>query len=154
MTRNATVWQVVDANAPAMSTVQNGRVTKKKRMRRGESLTSPRRIRAVMERQLPALEYRRLGYTYAQIAEALGYGSAQAAYKAVAAALKRVVRAPGEDVFLLELERVDALFVRPYQDALAGDLMALSACLAIMERKCRMLGLDAPVKSEWVHAER
>jgi hypothetical protein len=128
-------------------TVAIGGALKKKSMRRGESLTSPRRIKAVTEKQLHAVEFRRLGYTYAQIADALGYTSAQGAHKAVAAALKRVTRGPSDEVIMLELERVDALFVRPYQDALAGDLAALSACLAIMARKCRLLGLDAPVKS-------
>ena len=119
-------------------------VTKKKRMKRGESATSPRRIKALIEKQLPALEYRKLGWTYGQIAEMLGYGSAQSAHKAVASALKRIVRQPDRQELLLELERVDALFARPYIDALAGDFKALEACLALMARRASLLGLDAP----------
>lgn len=143
----------VEVNAPAEATnAQKGRV--RKSMKRGESSTSPRRIAAVTEKHLRALEYRRMGYTYAQMAEKLGYSSAQGAHKAVSSVLKRVIREPAEDVILLELERVDALFVRPYQDALAGDLMALSACLALMTRKSRLLGLDAAGKSKGVQTER
>lgn len=152
MTPSATV--PVDVNAPAEAThAQKGRVKKKKSMKRGESSTSPRRIAALTEKHLRALEYRRMGYTYAQMAEQLGYSSAQGAHKAVTSVLKRVIREPAQDVILLELERVDALFVRPYQDALAGDLMALSACLALMARKRRLLGLDAAVGSKGVQTE-
>jgi hypothetical protein len=147
MARNTTVLHLTETGASAgMAAAQKSGVTKKKSMRRGESLTSPRRIKSVTEKQLPALEYRRMGYSYAQIAEALGFSSAQAAHKAVTSVLKRVTRKPSDDLVLLELERVDALFVRPYQDALAGDLAALAACLSLMERKSRLLGLDAPVK--------
>jgi hypothetical protein len=116
--------------------------------KRGESSTSPRRIKAITEKQLNALEYRKLGYSFKQIAEALGYKGAQGAYEAVQAALRSVIREPAEDVLSLELERLDALFVKPYSSALAGDLQALSACLAVMGRKARLLGLDAPVKTE------
>jgi hypothetical protein len=121
---------------------------KKKSMKRGESSTSPRRIKAVQEKQLGALEYRKMGYTYLQIAEALGYRSAQGAHEAVKSALTRIIREPAEDVLRLELERLDALFAKPYQNALSGDLMALSACLSVMARKSRLLGLDAPSRQE------
>lgn len=145
---DTTVSQPADLSTSAeVAAVWTDRVAKKKNMRRGESTTSPRRIKAVTEKQLPALEYRRMGYSYAKIAEALGYSSAQGAYKAVISVLKRVIREPSDDLVLLELERVDALFVRPYQDALAGDLAALAACLSLMERKSRLLGLDAPAKA-------
>lgn len=150
MVFDTTVMQLANASVPSGTPKdREGRVEKKKNMRRGESLTSPRRIKAVTERQLPALEYRRMGYTYAQIAEMLGYSSAQGAFKAVESVLRRISREPTEDVVLLELERVDALFVRPYQDALAGDLAALAACLSLMERKSRLLGLDPPVKGHF-----
>jgi hypothetical protein len=121
---------------------------KAKKRPRGESTTSPRRIKAVTEKQLNALEYRKLGYSFKQIADALGYAGPQGAYEAVQAALRSVIREPAEEVLGLELERLDALFVKPYSSALAGDLQALSACLAVMTRKARLLGLDAPVKTE------
>jgi hypothetical protein len=120
----------------------------KKRRAGGESATSARRIRAIEEKQLAALEYRKLGYTYAQIAEVLGYAGKQGAYEAIQSALTRVIRDPAEDVIRLDLTRLDALFIKPYQDALNGDLAALSACLVIMARRARLLGLDAPIKKQ------
>lgn len=119
-----------------------------KKKPRGESTTSPRRIRAVEEKQLNALEYRKMGYSFAQIADALGYKGPQGAHEAVQAALKRIIREPAEDVLRLELERLDALFMKPYQSALAGDLQALAGCLSVMGRKARLLGLDAPTRVE------
>lgn len=124
------------------------RKTTAKKKPRGESATSPRRIKAVEEKQAQALEYRKMGYSYAQIAQALGYAGPQGAQYAVEAALTRIVREPAEAVLKLELERLDGMFSKPYQNAMAGDLLAVNACLAIMGRKARMLGLDAPVKTD------
>jgi hypothetical protein len=121
------------------------RKTGKKRSR-GESATSPRRIAAVEVKQTQALEYRKMGYTYQQIADALGYATAQGAYCAIQSALTRIIREPAEEVLKLELERLDAMFSKPYQNAIGGDLFAVSACLNIMNRKAKLLGLDAPAK--------
>jgi hypothetical protein len=121
---------------------------KKRTKGRGESATSPRRIKAVEEKQLAALEYRKMGYTYAQIAESLGYATAQGAYCAIQSALTRIIREPAEEVLKIELERLDAMFVKPYQAATNGDLMAIGTCLNIMARKAKFLGIDAPARSE------
>ena len=87
-----------------------------------------------------------MGYNFAQIAEVLGYKGAQGAHFAVQSALTRIIREPAEAVLQLELERLDAMFSKPYQSAIAGDLMALNSCLAIMQRKAKYLGLDMAVK--------
>ncbi len=122
--------------------------TSTKRNSRGESATSARRIAAVEVKQLQALEYRKMGYTYAQIAEALQYKTAQGAYLAIRSALTRIIREPAEEVLQIEIERLDSMFSKPYQAACSGDLMAINSCLAIMARKAKLLGLDAPVKQE------
>lgn len=119
---------------------------KKRNMKRGESTTSPRRIAAIEQTQLQALEYRKMAYSFSQIAEALGLKSAQAAHYAVNAALTRIIREPAEQVLQLELERLDGMFSKPYQAACNGDLMAVNSCLGIMARKAKLLGLDAPSK--------
>lgn len=138
----------IPADPPAKKPPAKKPAAKKKTMKRGESSTSPRRIKAIEEKQLSALEYRKMGYTYAQIAEALGYKSPQGAHEAVKSALLKIIKEPAQDVLALEVERLDALFSKPYQNALAGDLQALGACLSVMARKARLLGLDAPVRQE------
>ena len=136
---------MTDAIEPKRKTAAK-KVAKSKR--RGESSTSPRRLKAVLEKQVSALEYRKLGYTFAQIADALGYATPQGAYLAVQSALTRIIKEPAQEVLQLELERLDALFVKPYANALNGDLMALSGCLSVMARKAKLLGLDAPARTE------
>lgn len=110
-------------------------------MARGESLTSPRRLLAV-ERQVRALELRRAGFTYTQIAHSIGYRGRQGAQNAVCRALMRMPNRATKEELTLDLERVDSLFARPFAAALAGDLDAVRVCLAIMERRARLLGLD------------
>jgi hypothetical protein len=134
----------LEAKLKAERAKKRASTTKKKS--RGESATSPRRIKAVEEKQAQALEYRKMGYSYAQIAQALGYAGPQGAQAAVESALARIIREPAEAVLKLELERLDGMFSKPYQNAIAGDLVAVNSCLAIMARKARLLGLDAPAR--------
>lgn len=115
--------------------------------RPGESQHSRRRLEAV-EQQVKALHYRKMGLTYAEIADRLGMGSPQAAWNAVESALKRTLQEPADVVRKLELGRLDAMFVPVYVNACRGDLAALSAALNIMARRARLLGLDAPLKTE------
>lgn len=103
-----------------------------------ESKTSPRRLRAV-ERQASALGYRKAGFTYGQIADALGYRGRQSAHYAVERAIRFAARDAADDTVALELLRLDALFSRVYQGALTGDLPSVSACLSIMAMKAQLL---------------
>lgn len=109
----------------------------------GESKTSKRRIKAV-ERQRNALELRKAGATYQKIAEQLHYRGPSGAYKAVMCALKKTLQEPARDVRLLELGRLDALYIEVYRMARKGVLGAVDRCLRIMERRSKLLGLDAP----------
>jgi hypothetical protein len=103
-----------------------------------ESKTSPRRLHA-FERQVMALEYRKAGFTYAQIASALGYRGRQSAHYAVERALTFAVHDIGNDIVTLELLRLDSLFSQVYQTALTGHLPSLSACLSVMAMKASLL---------------
>jgi AraC-like DNA-binding protein len=103
--------------------------------------TSPATIEA-KERAARALELRKTGETFATIAQRVGYRSQQAAHDAVRRALDEVLREPAEQLRALELERLEALWRAHYSNALAGDLPALAACLKLMERRARLLGLD------------
>jgi hypothetical protein len=73
---------------------------------RGESATSPRRLKA-KDKQLQALTLRKAGATYEQIAEAVGYRDKSGARKAVEAALRETLREPAEEVRELERMRLD-----------------------------------------------
>jgi len=110
-----------------------------------ESKTTPRRLRAA-KKQVKALELRVEGLSFRQIALELKYKGPSGAYKAVDAALERTIREPAEQVRLLELARLDRLQVMPWKQAtVIGDPKAVANVLKIMERRAKLLGLDAPV---------
>jgi len=106
------------------------------------SKSSPRRIEA-RERSARALELRKQGYTFEQIASALGYRGRQGAFESVMSALREEIREPAAELRSLDLERMDALWRAQYPAAVAGDVVALNACLRILERRAKLLGLDA-----------
>jgi hypothetical protein len=110
----------------------------------GESSTSVRRLVAA-ERHLQALELRKVGKSFPEIARELGYGSASAAYDAVMHGLRLTFQEPADEVRRVELERCDKLLAAVWPMALRGDLQAVASVLRVMERRAKYLGLDAPV---------
>lgn len=96
------------------------------------------------DRQLRALELRKAGWGYDQIAEECGYRDRSGAYRAVARALKATLREPAADVRRLEVERLDALLKGLWTAASQGDNYAIDRALKIMDRRAALLGLDAP----------
>lgn len=61
-------------------------------------------------------------------------------------ALKKTLQEPARDVRLLELGRLDALYMEVFRQARSGVLGAVDRCLRIMERRAKLLGLDAPTQ--------
>ena len=106
-----------------------------------------RRVQA-HTRHLQALELRKAGATYQAIADQLGYANARGAHKAVASALKLTLREPADEVRDLEVARLDAMLLPLWRRVQQGDERAVDRALRIMERRARLLGLDAPSKSE------
>lgn len=100
------------------------------------------------ERKLQALELRKAGVSFQAIADALGYRSASGAFAAVKAALKTTLREPANELRELELARLDALLLPLWRRAQGGDDKAVDRCLRIMERRARLLGLDAPTNTK------
>jgi hypothetical protein len=100
------------------------------------------------ERAGTALRLRKEGRTYAEIAELAGYNTISAAFDAVRREMARVTKEPAAELIQLEAERLDTLFRAHYRAAVAGDVKATLTCLKIMERRARLLGLDAPLKQD------
>lgn len=131
-----------------------------------------RRTIAQIERDAQAVEYRRRGMTYRQIAVAMGVKSQKTAYEAVQRGLSDAIQEPADEVRQLELERLDeyqrhalkvlatqhfhvsqgVVVVHPDTDQPVPDdspvLAALDRLLKISERRAKLLGLDAPVRSK------
>ena len=112
---------------------------------KGESKLSPRRVNA-SQRATEALELRKGGATFGQIAEKLEYKSAASAFKAIDRALAKTMQEAAGQLRCLEAERLDRMFLAIWPKAKGGDLAAIERALGIMNRRAKLLGLDAPTK--------
>jgi hypothetical protein len=94
------------------------------------------------------LDLRIRGLSYREIAKDIGI-SAAGVHKAVRRALAKVQGRLNESataVLTLECERLDLMLQVVLDKALRGDLTAVAPALKIMERRARLLGLDAPTQ--------
>jgi hypothetical protein len=113
------------------------------------SKNSPVKVQAAQRRK-SAVELRVAGRTYVQIAAELGV-SKQRAYQAVAEAVAEVnanCRESAEELRRVECERLDALQIAFWDKAAAGDVKAADVVLKVMNRRARLLGLDAPTRTQ------
>ena len=127
----------------------------------GEWMDKAQQIDTQMRRNF-VLDLRKSGATYRQIADAAikrfgaddlpnGY-DARYAYQDVARELdklKAVVGDLAEDVRELEIQRLDALLLALWPQASKGNQGAVDRVLRIMERRSKLLGLDAPTRQEF-----
>lgn len=110
-----------------------------------ESKTSVRRIDAT-EKQRQALTLRRAGASYESIAEKLGYKSPSGAHKAIISALQKTLKEPAEELRTLELQRLDTAQLAIASDVQRGDLYAIDRWIKLINQRCAILGLNAPVE--------
>jgi hypothetical protein len=99
------------------------------------------------ERHALALEMRKFGYSYEQIAEHFETTS-NSARGLVKSALENAIKEPAQEVIDLEVARLDQLYGAAASAVAAGDTDAITKCLAIMARRAKLKGLDAPEKKE------
>jgi len=101
---------------------------------------------SAIERQLSALEMRKAGLTYQRIADNLGYANPAGARKSVVAAMKKTLREPADEVRELELARLDDMVNSIWHLKHKPEYM--DRILKIMERRSKLLGIDAPIKQD------
>lgn len=108
----------------------------------------PGKKEAATERRLQALQLRMAGAPYHAIAARLGVSIGQA-HADVQTELQRIAAESADvaaDVRTLELERLDALLLALWAQAKQGNQGAVDRVLRVMERRAKLLGLDAPTK--------
>lgn len=96
------------------------------------------------------MRLRRQGMTFAEIGRVLGI-SRQAAHKYIEREFKALLKEGNqvaEKALSLTLARYEELLKISYREALTGNRAALEDSLAIMDRQIKVLGLEAPKKSE------
>lgn len=97
------------------------------------------------ENRARAVELRKAGATYEQIGQQLGI-TRQSAHAHVVEAMRQVAQETSEtaaDVIQLELARLDQMLTGLWAQARQGVPVAVDRVLRIMERRARLLGLDA-----------
>jgi hypothetical protein len=97
-----------------------------------------------------AFELRKQGQSYRQIGAALKV-SVTTAYEYIMAELMALREQTAEDVTSvreMELQRCDEMMAGLWKFAVKGDVASVATVLRVMERRSRLLGLDAPTKQE------
>lgn len=116
--------------------------------------TRPERINAAL-RRTQALGLRRSGLSYYAIADEMqddypGYDATKA-YQDVSNRLYRI-NAMGEelsdDLRVLECERLDAMLHALWPKVEEANIHAVECCIRIAERRAKLLGLDAPTRTD------
>lgn len=111
------------------------------------STTAGRRAVAA-ERRREAMRLRCEGQTLREIGRQLGI-SRQSAQRHVRGALDQLAaetRDATAGLRALELSRIDTAWAAIWPDVERGDLQAIDRMLRLSERRCRLLGLDAPTR--------
>lgn len=116
-------------------------------MGRHNPKTAPKRI-IKLERAAQALELRKQGWQFPEIAEALGV-STPCAFKYVnqyLEQLRKQAKSSAEELRDLELHRMDDMQNALWEKVLKGDRDSIQSVIKISERRSKLLGLDKPLK--------
>jgi len=105
------------------------------------------RMSRARERDLMALQLRLRGDSWQRIADQMGFKCASQAYAVWKRAMDRTCREVADETRQLEVERLDALWRVMFAKAMTGSHQAVDRCLAIMDRRAKLLGLDAPARA-------
>ncbi|WNN95953.1 helix-turn-helix DNA binding domain protein [Arthrobacter phage Hirko] len=107
-------------------------------------------------RTVAALELRARGMTYQEIADTpyddgpggtMYGGDRHNARRAIVAAYEATIKEPAEEVRQLEIQRLDMMLLGLASKGLfEGDVHAVKAGIALMARRAKLLGLDAPTE--------
>lgn len=100
------------------------------------------------EARQTAMELRKGGMSYRAIAQTMGV-NVHTAYDYVQAELLELRKETTEDtqtVRDMELARCDEMMAGLEEGIKAGDPMSVNAAIRVMERRARLMGLDAPEK--------
>lgn len=109
--------------------------------------TSKEKSAEVAERRRRCAAMRRQGHRWETIAKALGYKTAGAACQDHRRALDATMADLKQEVSAWraqELDRIDELQEAIWESAKAGDEKLLNVVVKLLDRRARMLGLDAP----------
>lgn len=100
------------------------------------------------ERVLQAVELRKAGMSFQAIADRLGWKTRNAAFMAIQKYIASTTYEAVEALRAVEAERLDAMQLQYWPQAIQGDVDSAELVLKIMARRAKMFGLDAPQRTE------
>lgn len=111
----------------------------------GRRLNQGQTLKAIQaaERRAQALELRKAGATYQEIANALGYKGVSGAEAAVKRGIDLLGMEAAKDVVLIDLARLDDFQKRCTAEMRKGDLSQIDRIMRIMTMRHNLLGITA-----------
>lgn len=103
--------------------------------------TRPKRVR-LTERRRRALDLRKKGLTFVEIAREVGYTSPSGAYEAVRVALDSDAGVTNEQIRKLQLARLETLLRVIWDAAAGGEIRAVDRVLKVLDRVTKLTRLD------------
>ncbi|MBD8219671.1 hypothetical protein IFU40_13615 [Microbacterium sp. CFBP 13617] len=98
-------------------------------------------VATAAEKRKKALDLRRAGWSFEDIAAEVGYANKGSAHRAVKQGIAAITRESATELIELELSRLDDLLAGLYEQARNGDLFAVDRALKIMDQRAKFLGL-------------
>lgn len=117
--------------------------------RGSRAATSATRIAAARRRE-ECVQMRLAGHSIGAIAAAVKLSPSTVhahLTESMAQAVARIADT-NEEIRRIEIDRLDLLLVSVWADAMSGSVLHTDRALRIMERRAKLLGLDAPVRAE------
>lgn len=97
----------------------------------------------VQEKRRKALELRKAGATYDQIAQAVGYKDSGGARKAVLKGFGEVIQEPVAELRTMQIERLNHMLMVLWPKVQTGDTVAINTSLSVMNKIDALMGTEA-----------
>lgn len=139
-----------DPDEPDVPTPHAGQVRKRVIQKRGQikvskkvkNATSPNRL-LKKEKERKALELRKGGANFHQIAQAVGYADASGAYRAVKRAMKEITQEPAIELKTMQIERLNHMLLTLWPKVQQGDESSINTALRVMDKIDALMGTEA-----------
>lgn len=111
-----------------------------------QNITPEEKAKELEAKELKVLDLRRAGFTFQRIAEEVGYATPSGAQRALERIMARNIPMAPEEFRWQELDRLDRMQVALWPRAMKGDDRAIGTIVRLMERRAKLVGIDAPTK--------
>lgn len=111
-----------------------------------QNITPEEKAKELEAKELKVLDLRRAGFTFQRIAEEVGYATPSGAQRALERIMSRNIPMAPEEFRWQELDRLDRMQVALWPRAMKGDDRAIGTIIRLMERRAKLVGIDAPTK--------